>query len=114
MILLILQISLLIWFFGCIVSYKTENWTLVDGVGLKSAEFGDVMREVSEDLLRVVHAPEDQYAAVLFCGSGTLAMDVCVNSLLPKGKKLLVLDNGAYSSRAADIARAYSMDVIDA
>ncbi|MCI6100743.1 MAG: 2-aminoethylphosphonate aminotransferase [Selenomonas sp.] len=80
----------------------------------REAEFGDVMREVSEDLLRVVHAPEDQYAAVLFCGSGTLAMDVCVNSLLPKGKKLLVLDNGAYSSRAADIARAYSMDVIDA
>ncbi len=80
----------------------------------REAEFGDVMREVSEALLRVVHAPEDQYAAVLFCGSGTLAMDVCVNSLLPAGKKLLVLDNGAYSSRAADIARAYSMDVIDA
>ena len=38
--LLILQICLLIWFFGCIVSYKTEKWTLVDGVGLKSAEFG--------------------------------------------------------------------------
>ena len=40
MILFILQIGLLVWFFGCIVSYKTKKWTLVDGVGLKSAEFG--------------------------------------------------------------------------
>ena len=80
----------------------------------REAAFGAVMREVSEQLLRVVHAPIDTYEAVLFCGSGTLAMDVCVNSLVPTGKKLLVLDNGAYSSRAADIARAYAMDVIDA
>lgn len=79
----------------------------------REAEFGDVMCEVSEALCRVVHAPADQYEAVLFCGSGTLAMDVCVNSLLPAGKKLLVLDNGAYSSRAADIARAYHLDLID-
>ena len=80
----------------------------------REAAFGAVMREVSEQLLRVVHAPIDTYEAVLFCGSGTLAMDVCVNSLLPAGKRLLVLDNGAYSSRAADIARAYHMDLIDA
>ncbi len=40
MTLLILQICLWIWFFGCIVSYKTEKWTLVDGEGFKSAEFG--------------------------------------------------------------------------
>lgn len=79
----------------------------------REAEFGDVMCEVSEALCRVVHAPADRYEAVLFCGSGTLAMDVCVNSLLPAGKKLLVLDNGAYSSRAADIARAYHLDLID-
>ncbi|HKM33532.1 MAG TPA: hypothetical protein VJY54_02170 [Lachnospiraceae bacterium] len=36
---LIMQIILLVWFFGCIVSYKTKKKTLVDGVGIKSAEF---------------------------------------------------------------------------
>jgi len=79
----------------------------------REAEFGGIMREVAADLLRIVHAPAEQYEAVLFCGSGTLAMDVCVNSLVPAGKKLLVLDNGAYSSRAADIARAYNLAFID-
>ena len=79
----------------------------------REEEFGTIMRELSSDLLRTVHAPADTYETVLFCGSGTLAMDVCVNSLLPAGKKLLVLNNGAYSSRAADIARAYQLDLID-
>lgn len=79
----------------------------------REEEFGTIMREFSTDLLRTVHAPADTYEAVLFCGSGTLAMDVCVNSLLPAGKKLLVLNNGAYSSRAADIARAYGLELID-
>lgn len=79
----------------------------------REEEFGTIMRELSTDLLRTVHAPADTYEAVLFCGSGTLAMDVCVNSLLPAGKKLLVLNNGAYSSRAADIARAYGLELID-
>lgn len=36
----IFQTILLLWFFGCIVSYRTCSWTLVDGVGIKSAEFG--------------------------------------------------------------------------
>ena len=79
----------------------------------REAEFGEVMREVQRDLLRVVHADEKEFEAVLFCGSGTLCMDVCINSLLPEGKKILVINNGAYSSRAADIAAAYGLDFID-
>ena len=30
---------LLLWFLGCTVSYRTRSFTLVDGVGIKSAEF---------------------------------------------------------------------------
>ena len=30
-------------------------------------------------------------------------MDVCLNSLLPEEKKILVVNNGAYSSRAVDL-----------
>ena len=86
---------------------------IVPDICPREEEFGRVMQDVADDLLRVVHAPADRYATVLFCGSGTLSMDVCVNSLLPAGKKLLILDNGAYSSRAADIARAYHLAVID-
>lgn len=40
MIIFIFQVVLFLWFLGCITSYRTSKWTLVDGVGIKSAEFG--------------------------------------------------------------------------
>ena len=33
------NLALLAWFFGCIVTYKTEKFVLVEGMGVKSAEF---------------------------------------------------------------------------
>ncbi len=78
----------------------------------REKEFTGLMAGLRRDLVRVVHG-DDRYTAVLFCGSGTLNMDVCLNSLLPAGKKVLVADNGAYSSRAAAICRAYGMPCID-
>lgn len=35
----VLQIILLIWFFGCIRSYRIGGRLLVEGMGIKSAEF---------------------------------------------------------------------------
>nr|MCR4596872.1 2-aminoethylphosphonate aminotransferase [Lachnospiraceae bacterium] len=72
-----------------------------------------VMREVEAGLLKVVHADPVKYAAVLFCGSGTINIDVCLNSLLPEGKKVLVVNNGAYSSRAVEVCTYYGMPHID-
>ena len=40
-------------------------------------------------------------------------MDVCLNSLLPAEAKVLVVNNGAYSSRAVEICRAYGLNHID-
>lgn len=35
----ILMVLLLAWFFGCVVSYKTKKWVLVDGTGINGLEF---------------------------------------------------------------------------
>ncbi len=79
----------------------------------REKEFGGIMANISQDLLKVVHADSEAYSAVLFCGSGTIGMDVCINSLLPEGKKLLIINNGAYSARGVDIAEAYGLAYID-
>jgi 2-aminoethylphosphonate-pyruvate transaminase len=39
-------------------------------------------------------------------------IDVCINSLLPEGKKVLVINNGAYSTRAAEICEYYQLPYI--
>jgi 2-aminoethylphosphonate-pyruvate transaminase len=79
----------------------------------REKEFGDIMREMQKDLVRIVHGDPATYTAVLFCGSGTIAIDVCINSLLPEGRKVLVVDNGAYSARAVEICRSYGLPCID-
>ena len=75
----------------------------------REKSFGKMMREMREDLVRIVHGDLKKYTAVLFCGSGTLNIDVVLNSLLPEGKKILIINNGAYSSRAVEICQYYHL-----
>lgn len=79
----------------------------------REKEFGGLMDGLREDLVKIVHGDLDKYTSVLFCGSGTINIDVCLNSLLPEGGKILVVDNGAYSTRAAEICEYYGMPYID-
>ena len=79
----------------------------------REKEFAGLMAGLREDLVRVVHGDPAKYTAVLFCGSGTLCMDVCLNSLLPQGKRALIVHNGAYSARAADICRYYGLPHVE-
>jgi 2-aminoethylphosphonate-pyruvate transaminase len=75
--------------------------------------FVDVMDEVRRELIRVVHADPQRYTAVLFAGSGTVIQDVLVNSLVPAGKKICVVNNGAYSARMVEIAAHYHIPCVD-
>lgn len=79
----------------------------------REKDFASLMRGLREDLVKIVHGDEEKYMSVLFCGSGTLNIDVCLNSLLPEGKKVLVVNNGAYSTRAVEICQYYGLDYID-
>ena len=51
----------------------------------REKDFACLMKGLRSDLLKIAHAPEDQYTSVLFCGSGTINIDICINSLLPYG-----------------------------
>jgi len=79
----------------------------------REKEFAVMMKQLRADLLRVAHAPAEKFTSVLFCGSGTINIDICLNSLLPDGKKVLVVNNGAYSSRAVEVCQYYGLPHID-
>ena len=86
---------------------------IVPDICPREKEFASMMKKMREDLVRIVHGDLNKYTAVLFCGSGTLNIDVCLNSLLPEGKKIMIINNGAYSSRAAEICEYYGLPFID-
>ncbi len=79
----------------------------------RETEFADIMKQLRSDLLKIVHADPNKYTSVLFCGSGTINIDICINSLLPADKKALIINNGAYSTRAAEICEYYGLPYID-
>ena len=79
----------------------------------REKEFASLMRGLRSDLVKIVHGDPDVYTSVLFCGSGTINIDVCLNSLLPAEKKVLIVNNGAYSTRAAEVCEYYGLDFIN-
>ena len=86
---------------------------IVPDICPREKEFGSLMNGLREDLVKIVHGDPDEYTSVLFCGSGTINIDVCLNSLLPEGKKVLVVNNGAYSTRAVEVCEYYGLAHID-
>lgn len=79
----------------------------------REKEFVLIMAELRKKLLNIVHADPNKFTSVLFCGSGTINMDIIVNSLVDEGKKILILNNGAYSNRAVTIAKYYGIDFVE-
>ena len=47
---------------------------------------------------------EDDYTAVLMQGSGTFGVESVITSVINENGKLLIIANGAYGERMADIA----------
>ena len=85
---------------------------VVSDICPREKEFQSIMAPMREDLVKIVHGGED-YTSVLFCGSGTICIDVTLNSLLDKGKKAFVINNGSYSQRAVDVCNAYQLPLVE-
>ena len=79
----------------------------------REKEFAEIMGPMRNDLVRIVHGDTDEYTAVLFCGSGTICIDVVLNSLLDEGRKALVINNGSYSQRACDVLDSYGLPYVE-
>ena len=76
----------------------------------REKEFGEVMADIAAALTRIAGGNEE-YTTVLFGGSGTAAVEAIINSVIPPQRTLLVIDNGAYGRRMAQIAQTYGIAI---
>ncbi|MEK7684554.1 MAG: 2-aminoethylphosphonate--pyruvate transaminase [Verrucomicrobiota bacterium] len=68
-------------------------------------EFNEIVRQVREKLLAAAGVSREQgFEAILLQGSGTFGVEAVLASVLPPQGKLLVLANGAYGERIAQMA----------
>ena len=79
----------------------------------REKEFAQIMAPMRDDLVRIVHGDTKEYTSVLFCGSGTICIDIALNSLLDEGKKALIINNGSYSQRACDVCTYYGLPLVE-
>jgi 2-aminoethylphosphonate-pyruvate transaminase len=84
---------------------------VVEDICPREKDFGKLLDSIKEDLVKVVHGGEE-YIAALFTASGTGGLEAAITSAVPKEKKILIIDNGAYGARMANIASTYGIDVI--
>ena len=86
---------------------------IVPDICPREKEFGDLMLNLKDELVKIVHGDLEKYTSVLFCGSGTVNIDACISSLVPANKKILIVNNGAYSARGAEVCEYYHIDHIN-
>lgn len=96
---------------GPLTTSRSVKEAMLLDLGSRDRRFIDVVRGIRGRLLALGGAAEPEYTAVLMQGSGTFGIESVLGSAVPRAGKVLVLSNGAYGERIAEIARVLQIDV---
>ena len=97
---------------GPLTTSQSVKLAMCQDLGSRDAQFLAVVDEVREELLSMAHTSvDDGFECVIVQGSGTFAVESVVSSVVPRaGAKLLVLSNGAYGDRIAQMCDVHGID----
>ncbi|SAK50361.1 class V aminotransferase [Caballeronia hypogeia] len=76
----------------------------------REPEFFDLQDEARARLVAAYELDPAKWSAVLMTGSGTAAVESMIAGLVPEGGRLLVVENGVYGDRIAQIAKQYGIE----
>ncbi|HEY4242394.1 MAG TPA: aminotransferase class V-fold PLP-dependent enzyme [Kofleriaceae bacterium] len=77
----------------------------------RDSAFSELMVSLTGKLRRIFRGTP-HHTVVALTGSGTSAMESAIVSTVPSGKKILVVDNGAFGARLAEVAGVHEMDIV--
>jgi len=80
-------------------------------LGSRDQEFMAVVRAIRQKLLAIGgQTDESLFTVVPMQGSGTFGVEAAISSIVPRDGKLLVIINGAYGKRIAQMASVYQIN----
>lgn len=82
-------------------SDKVKESMMVD-YGTRDISYELIVAMVKDKILKIAHATNN-YECILLQGSGTYGVESVLNSTIGKEEKVLILSNGAYGQRMANI-----------
>lgn len=97
---------------GPLTTSDTVKAAMLRDLGSRDEEFIEMVRDVRRRLVGFAGASSDEYTAVLMQGSGTFGVEAVVSSVIAPGAKLLVVANGAYGRRIAQIAKTAKIPTV--
>ena len=77
-------------------------------IGHRESEFTDLLQETRTMLLKICGVPQGYSCAVL-SGSGTTGIEASITSLADVSDGVLILANGVYGERAAQVAQVFQI-----
>ena len=101
---------------GPLTTSLTVKQAMLRDLGSRDFEFIDLVRSVRSDLLALGNVSQaDGYECVIMQGSGTFGIETVISCALAKDGHLLLLVNGAYGKRMAQMARIHGIrhDVLE-
>ncbi|MGH1439500.1 MAG: aminotransferase class V-fold PLP-dependent enzyme [Cellvibrionaceae bacterium] len=75
----------------------------------RESEFFDLLNDTRNKLVKVCNGGQDS-TAVILTGSGTSALESVISSVIPDQGKVLLINNGTYGERIANILSTYNID----
>jgi len=95
---------------GPLTTSRTVKQAMLRDLGSRDSEFIGLVRDIRQRLLQLGGAADGSYEAIIMQGSGTFCLEAVVSSVIPPDGKLLVVINGAYGRRIAQIASVLKID----
>jgi 2-aminoethylphosphonate-pyruvate transaminase len=98
---------------GPLTTSHTVKEAALRDVGSRDHEFIAVVQTIRRKLLELGGVAGRGFEAILIQGSGTFALEAVLSSTVPPDGKVLVVVNGAYGRRIAQIALALKIPVTE-
>ena len=96
---------------GPLTTSRTVKQAMLRDLGSRDFEFIETVKDIRRRLLALVGNPEG-FEAIPMQGSGTFALESVLSSTVPPDGKVVVLVNGAYGKRLAQMCAILKIDHI--
>lgn len=93
------------------ISERVRNTLTLPDISHRGKEFNLLLKEVKGLIVQIMKIDNRSFEIVFFGGSGTLAIESLLSCLTGWRKRVLIISNGVYGERAAEIARVYGMEI---
>ena len=97
---------------GPLTTSQKVKQAMLNDLGSRDNTFIELLKDIRARLLDTGGVKKGDYEAIILQGSGTYGLEAVISSTIPRGGKLLVIINGAYGRRIAQIARIHHLELV--